>query len=72
MSSSLISKIASNLSMEEILDMPYVTIKYDLDGQRIHLLRKSMGLGVFIGDDTSYFSFKEIEDEINRQKPTVA
>lgn len=31
-----------------------------------------MVIGVFIGDDTSYFSFKEIEDEINQQKSTVA
>lgn len=66
MSNSLLSQIASKLSVEDIKEMPHYVMNFDLDNQRVKIRVTDMGLGVFVGDDTYFFSLKEIEEEQNK------
>lgn len=62
----LLSQIASKLSVNDIKEMPHNVMNFDLDNQRVKIRATDIGLGVFVGDDTYYFSLKEIEEEQNK------
>ena len=67
----LLSQIASKLLVDDIKEMPHNVMNFYLDNQRVNIKATDMGLGVFVGDDTYYFSLEEIEEKINNNKNII-
>ena len=68
----LLSQIASKLLVDDIKEMPHNVMNFYLDNQRVNIKATDMGLGVFVGDDTYYFSLEEIEEKINNTKNIIS